>query len=193
MRALLLLALLCGCGASPEPTVAPEVSVEAGPLPDTSVYQLQMPLVDQRGDERHLIEFRGRPTLITMFYAHCPMACPMLVADIQSLEAKLSDADRANLQVVLISLDPERDTPEVLAKAVERYDVDATRWTLLRTDPTDVRTIAAVLGTSYRDLPDGEMNHSSILTLLDADGVIQLTIEGLERDPAPLLERIRQL
>ncbi len=186
--------LACGSG---EPTVDPFAEqVEAAlaqPLPADSLYTLELPLVNSQGQASRLDAGRGHPTLITMFYASCPTACPMLVGEVQALEERLSPEERADLRVVLVSLDPERDTPQVLAEAAERYGVDGARWTLNRTEDEHVRTLSALLDIQYRDLPDGEMNHSSILTLLDRRGRIVARREGLGGGVDPLVESIRAL
>ena len=177
-----ILAAAAGCGSAAEP---PPPAV--GPLPDDSVYALDVPLVDQHGREIDLAVHRGRPVVISMFYASCPMACPRLIADLQALEQRLDADTRGELRVLLVSLDPDRDTPEAMAEVVARHGLDDTRWTLARTAPDDVRAVAAALGVRYRPTGGGEMNHSSLLTLLDRDGRVLARLEGLERDPAPLL------
>jgi protein SCO1/2 len=126
-----------------------------------------------------------------MFYASCPMACPMLIEDVRALERQVPDDARDDLRVLLVSLDPARDTPEALADVVRRHAIDGSRWTLARPAPDDVRLVAAVLGIAYRDDGAGGMNHSSILTLLDRDGRPVVRLEGLQRDPAPILEALR--
>ena len=78
------------------------------------------------------------------------MACPLLIEDIRALEARLPAADREDLRVLLVSLDPAHDTPEAMARVIERRGVDAERWVLARSRAEDVRPIAAVLGISYR-------------------------------------------
>lgn len=175
--------LATGCAGAP----AEAPPVERGPLPADSVYALDVPLVDQHGRDVDLAVHRGHPVVISMFYASCPMACPRLIADLQALERRLDDGQRDDLRVLLVSLDPERDTPAAMAEVVARHGVDDARWTLARTAPQDVRAVAAALGIRYRPAEDGEMNHSSILTVLDRDGRPLARLEGLERDPAPLL------
>jgi protein SCO1/2 len=190
---LALLALLACAPAVVDEPAAPVAAYDmSAPLPADSVYQLEAPLVGADAGALGLDIHRGHPTLISMFYASCPMACPMLVADIQSLEAKLTKEERADLRVLLVSLDPDRDTPEALTEAQERYNLDTTRWTLTRTEEFHVREIAAVLGIQYRSLADGEMNHSSIITVLDRDGRIDAKLEGLQKDPEPLIAALRK-
>jgi len=194
MTPLLFGLLACGLGDPPvDPFAAQVEAALAAPLPEDSLYTMELPLVDSHGEEASLAAGHGHPTLISMFYASCPTACPMLVGEVQSMEARLTPEERADLRVVLVSLDPDRDTPEALAEAAERYGVDGTRWTLNRTEDAHVRTLSALLDIQYRDLPDGEMNHSSILTLLDRQGRVVARREGLGGTVDPLVEALRQV
>lgn len=191
----LVLCLAAGCGDGPVdlvPTVAtpetgPTVDLDA-PLPGDSVYQLDLPLSTHHGDERRLGDTRGRPTIVSMFYASCPAACPMLISDIKAIEQQLPPGVRDQLQVVLVTFDPETDTPEALARLAADHGVDGARWTLAATpDPADVRSLAAVLGISYRRLESGHYNHSAVITLLDAQGRPSSRIEGLRQPAEPIL------
>lgn len=181
-----------GCALSPSPDV-PASAAPSGPLPGDSLYQLPLRLVDSAGVEHPLGVHRGHPTLVSMFYASCPAACPMLIHDLQAIEARLAPTERDDLRVLLVSFDPDRDTPEALsALAVERH-VDLQRWALASTPEADVRTLAATLGISYRRLENGHYNHSAVITLLDRDGVPRGRIEGLSQAPEALVEAIGAL
>ena len=160
-------------------------------LPPNSVYQLQVSVEDQFGDVSGLDRYRGNPVLVTMFYATCPHGCPMLISTIQLTESKLSAEERADLRVLTISIDPERDTPEKLLETLERHSVDRDRWSMVRSDPDDLRTIAGVFGVRYKQLPDGEFNHTTRIVLLDRDGVQVASTEQLGRDDATFLEAIK--
>jgi len=126
-----------------------------------------------------------------MLYASCREACPLLLADIKRIEMELPQQVRPNLRVVLVSLDPERDTPEILQALARAHRVDESRWRLVSGSDETVREIAAVLGIKYRRLPDGSFNHSSVITLLDRSGVIQSRVEGIGQPHADLLRRLR--
>ena len=159
-------------------------TLAAAALPGDSVYQLALPLADQAGKATTLDAQRGAPVVVTMFYGSCPHVCPMLISTIQRYERELPAAQRGRLRVLLVSLDPERDTPAKLTEIARRHGVDAARWTFARADARDVRRLAAALNIQYRQLPDGEFNHSTVITLLDADGRIRKqTSSLLKPDP----------
>lgn len=162
-----------------------EVMAPAETVPGESIYQLQTDLTDQNGKATTLAALRGRPTLVTMFYTSCQSICPVITVALQRMEAELSAGQRDRLRIVMISLDPTRDTPEALAKFARAHEIDSTRWLLARASPDDVQDIAAVLGIRYRQLPDGSFSHSAVITLLDSDGVVRARTENLQQlDPA---------
>ena len=160
--------------------------------PPESIYHLEASLTNQAGQTQHLDVHRGHPVLITMFYASCPAVCPMIVDTLRATERELTPAERANLRVLLVSIDPERDTAQALAELANSRRIDTSRWTLARADEATVRNIAALLNIQYRKLPSGEFNHSTVITLLSASGEIVASTSKLgSADPA-LREKLQQ-
>jgi protein SCO1 len=154
--------------ASPTLAADPEVSLSS----NESVYQLDIKLQDQNGQSQPWSANKGRVRIVTMFYSSCPHTCPLTIESIKLLESHLHALSRERLEVDLISLDPDRDTPEKLKVTAKSRGVDELRWHLYRTNAANVRLIAGLLGVQYRQLPDGEFNHSSTLVLLDTKGRI---------------------
>jgi protein SCO1/2 len=145
---------------------------EPAALPDDSVYHLDMPLVDHEGRSFHLADRRGRPQLVSMFYSSCPYVCPLIIDTLRMTQRALPANDSKKLDILMVSLDPERDTPTRLKQVFGERKLDAASWTLARTDAANVRKLAAILGIQYRVLKDGGINHSTSLLLLDANGRI---------------------
>jgi protein SCO1 len=166
-------------------------AMAAPPLPSDSLYQLATPLVTQDGKPARLDLYRGHPTLITMFYGSCPHVCPTLIAALRRMERMLSPAERGRLRVLLISIDPERDTPEALRELAMRHSADLSRWTFARTSAPEVRKLAAALGIQYRKLPDGEFNHATVITLLDPDGRSLARSSAITRPDDDFLQTLR--
>lgn len=143
------------------------------PLPGDSLYHASLQLTDQHGQPLELGSLKGSPVLATMFYASCRSVCPILIDRLQRVVAALPEDVRAQTHVLLVSLDPERDTPEALKELAERHKIADPHWHFVRTDPAGVREISALLGVRYRKLPDGEFSHSPLIALLDKHGAIQ--------------------
>ena len=70
--------------------------------------------------------------------------------------------------------------------------MDTTRWTFAQTPKAEVRKLAAVLGIQYRQLPDGEFNHSTVITLLDGQGRIVTQTRGITRADEDFMQALRQ-
>lgn len=143
-------------------------------LPRNSVYQLDVNVIDQDGQTtkwRHGASASSGPRIVSMFYTRCDYVCPMLFEAIRNIELQLPDAQRQRLQVGLITLDPVRDDVAALKKTADQRGGDAARWRLYRTQPKDVRKLAGVLGVQFRQLNNGEFNHSTLIILLNAQGV----------------------
>jgi protein SCO1/2 len=180
LRSLLAMLLLAALPAS------------ATDLPGDSVYQLSVALVDQRGQSFHLHERAGKAQLVTMFYTSCQYVCPMIIDTLRKTQTALTPQERHRLDVLLISFDPQRDTPARLQQVFRKRKLDAASWTLARAEPADVRKMAALLDIQYRALANGDVNHSSTISLLDGSGRIIAqthTIGAVDADFVAAIQR----
>ena len=162
-------------------------------IPDHSVFHLDGKWVNQNGETVKLVDFSGKPSLVTMFFASCGYACPILIEDMKSLRKQLPEDAQAQLNIVLLSFDTERDTPAALAAFAKQRDLETPPWVLLHGDEDVVLETSAVLGVRFRKDEQGNFAHSNIMTLIDAHGEVAFTLEGLRADPAPMVEAINEL
>ena len=179
MNAILSLVMLSFC-------LAGQAVVAKSPaLPGDSILQIDHVFTDQSARNFKLAERRGKPQLVAMFYTSCRYICPLIIDSAKGVDNSLTPAERKKLSILLVSIDPARDTPEALMYIVRKRKLDTERWTLARTDESGVRTLAALLGLRYRALSDGEFNHTSALILLDAEGRVVARTETLGSKPDP--------
>lgn len=164
---------------------AAAIAAQPTPLPRDSVYQLPLRLTDQAGRTADWRARRGKPQLVSMFYTSCHYVCPLIVDSGKAIEKSLTPAQQQRLDILLVSMDPARDTPAALQSIVDKRRLDTARWTLASPPANDVRAVAGVLGIRYRQLADGEFNHTSALVLLDADGRILARSEQVGSRPDP--------
>jgi protein SCO1/2 len=157
---------------------------------DDSIYHLSGVFKDQTGTDVRLDVERGHPVLMSMFYASCTDTCPLLIAELHRIEVSLPPGLRGDVRIVLVSVDPQRDTPAALQKLVDRHRVDQARWRFLTGPDAAVREVAAVLGVRFRRLSTGVINHSSVIAVLDRDGAIDTRIEGITPGDPKLLARV---
>ena len=182
-------ALAICIAASAAPTLMPHVgAAEAAnpkPLPTDSVYQLPLKLTDQHARTWDWRTRRGKPQVVAMFYSSCRYICPLIIESGKAVDRALTPAQRAGLGMVYISMDPERDTPAALATLAKERKITDKRWALASPEPGDVRSVAGVLDIRYRQLSDGEFNHTSALILLDAEGRILARTDKMGSQPDP--------
>lgn len=141
-------------------------------VPETSIYQLTSIWTTHDEATVHLKDLRGQPQLIAMIYMHCGSACPLIVQNMKRVLEQLSAEERTQVGRVLVSIDPERDTPERLREFAKTHNLDLNQWTLLRSTDMNTRELSAVLGVRYQQEASGMFSHSSLITVLDASGVI---------------------
>ena len=159
--------------------------------PPASLYHLDAALTDQNGAAHGLDVYRGSPVLVTMFYSNCQAICPLIVDTLRATERELTPQQRAGLRVLMISMDPQRDTPARLDEFAKERHLDTARWTLAHADAATVRNIAALLNVQYRQLPSGEFNHSAVIALLSPRGEIRASTSTLGHPDPALLAKLR--
>ena len=176
MRMLRLWALLAA--------LAPSIAAAApSALPADSLYRVDVSMTDARSQRFALGDRRGHPQVVSMFYTSCAFTCPMLIEGAKAVRAALTADERARLRMTLVTVDPSRDTPAVLARTARERDLDPATWTLAAPAPHDVPRVAGLLGIRYRALANGDFNHTTALVLLDADGRIAARTERVGGKP----------
>lgn len=161
------------------------------PTAEGSVYVLGGAWSDQHGGELTLAELAGRPRVVAMVYTHCSFACPRIIAQMKRIEAAFAGAPAGESPgFVLVSIDPERDTPERLATFAESSRLDPGSWTLLNGSDAQILELSVLLGVKYRATGDGEFAHSNVLTVLDAEGAVVERVEGLGAEVGPAVEAL---
>jgi protein SCO1/2 len=139
-----------------------------------------------------LAALEGYYQVLALMFTSCASACPTLVKHIHALDQQLPERIRERTRFVLISIDPERDTPDALRAYRQRMGLDARRWRLLHGAPGDVRELAAVLGFNYGARGGADIAHSRQVTVLNPRGEIIHQRPDAGRDPERLVESIRR-
>lgn len=155
------------------------IGMAAAPLPSDSVYHLPIVLTDQNGNAADWSAHRGKVQVVSMFYTSCAYICPLIIDSGKAIERSVDQATLDRLGLLLISMDPARDHPAALGKVLRDRKLDPKRWSLTAPPAAEVRAVAGILGIRYRELADGEFNHSSALVLLDPDGRVLARTEQI--------------
>lgn len=165
----------------------------AGELPDKSVYNVDSVWLNQNSETLELTDLAGHIQLVAFVYSYCEHTCPTIIATIKQVDKLLSAEAREQFRITLISLDPERDTPERLKAYMKKQSLDENQWTMLHGDADDVLTLSAVFGVRYKPMGDSDIAHSNMLTILDDQGVIRYQMQGLGENLKTISAEIESL
>ncbi len=168
-----------------------EVAANPRALPSQSIFQIPDTFETQDGLPRTLSMFAGRPTVVGMVFTHCGYACPRLTTDMKNIADSLH-ARGDEINFLLVSFDTKRDTPARLKVFAKELELDE-KWTLLHGNKDAVRTLSILLNVQYEEDTDGNFAHSNIISVLDKEGVLQYSKEGLEADHSETIGMIRQM
>jgi len=140
-------------------------------------YGKVLELADTSGRVRHLADFRGKAVVLFFGFTHCPDVCPTTLADLAGVMKALGpDADR--VQVLFITVDPERDTPEALSQYVHAFDP---RFIGLRGDPAATQRVAKDFKIYFERRKQGStytVDHSAQSYVIDAQGRLRLLVRN---------------
>ena len=163
-------------------------------LPELSIYNLPSSWTNQDGEEIELKDLRGDVVVMVMIYTTCRAACPRLVADMRNIHKSVPAKNNKNVKYVLVSIDPEVDTPELLKEfSIENQMDDTDQWIFLRGTESDTREFAAVLAVSYKAISPIDFSHSNIISVFDEEGVLVHQKEGLGVDSKETVNAIIKL
>jgi protein SCO1/2 len=112
-------------------------------------YAQELGLPDADGKVRTLAEFRGKVVVVFFGFTHCPDVCPTTLAEIATVRQALG-ADGARVQAVFVTVDPERDTPELLRSYVGGFGTD---FVALRGTPEQTAALARSFKVFYAKAP----------------------------------------
>lgn len=152
-------------------------------------------LTDHNGRPRTLADFRGKVVVIFFGYTHCPDMCPTALAELAQTLKRLGE-ESGRVQVLFITVDPERDTQKVLAQYVPAFEP---RFLGLRGDPATTAKVADEYKVFFAvQKPNASGNytvdHTAAIYLIDRQGRPRLyvgggrTVDGLVHDMKLLLQ-----
>jgi protein SCO1/2 len=192
LRALTLTLLELICLFSPALSAAKKDST-LGPLPGLSIYNLTSQWTTQDGTPVRLESLRGRPVVVAMIYLSCPDVCPLIAENMEQIQTDLSKQLARRVTFALFTFDSTRDSPEKLKAYASARGLNTKHWTLFHSDDAAARELAAALDVSYRKRDDGQFDHSVVISLLNAEGVIVYRQVGLRRNTQEFVSKIREL
>jgi protein SCO1/2 len=179
--------VVSGQGSSgPQLAASPRSSDEFGALPDFR-------LTAQDGRVVTRAELLGHPLVLGALFSTCNGPCPTIARSLAQLQTDLAATDT---RLVVVSVDPEADSPEVLARYGERFGADPARWLFLTGELAEVtRLVREGLLLPFEVLPEGEevagdrITHDTRLLAIDRAGQRRGWYQGLDSGELELLRK----
>jgi protein SCO1 len=138
-------------------------------------YARQLDLPDAEGKPRHLADFKGKVAVVFFGYTQCPDVCPTTMVELAQVKKQLGAAG-ADVQGVFVTLDPERDTPELLKAYVSNFDPS---FVALRGTPEETKNAAKAFKVFYSKVPGKTdatytVDHTAGSYLFDRQGRVRV-------------------
>lgn len=164
--------------------------IDIDEISETSIFNLTTKWNTEEGKTVELKDLNGKTLVLVMIYTTCKAACPRLVADMRNIEAAIPSELLPNLNFVLVSIDPETDTPETLKAFALENGMDDEHWTFLQGTVNGVREFANVLAVKYKQISPMDFSHSNIISVFNPEGEMVHQQEGLGVDNKETVAKI---
>ena len=157
-----------------------------GPAPDFT-------LTDQNGKLVALKDRRGDVVAVTFIYASCVDTCPLLTAKLVGIQRKLEAKAASKAFFTAITVDPERDTPEVLRRYGQAHGADTAHWAFLTGTVQQIDEVTRRYGIYRKRQPNGDVDHTFLTSLIDRTGTLRVQYLGWRFDPNEFLGDLKSL
>ena len=183
MRAALLLGLVGLASVMlARPHIASWQTSEEPPLPKIAPAP-DFTLTSQDGAQVSLADFRGKVVAVTFIYTFCTDTCPVLTPMMSFVQDRLGPDFGTKIAFVSITVDPERDTPEMLKEYAQAFGANLDGWAFLTGAPDTIREVSRRYGVFAAKTTDGDVDHSFLTSIVDPRGVLRVQYLGARFDP----------
>jgi protein SCO1/2 len=168
--------------------------VIANELPDDSIYHIDSNWTNQNNEVVNIASLKDKVQVMVFVYTYCEHSCPVILAKLKIIEGKILPEQKENVRFLLVSLDPERDTPEVLNNYMKEKQLDDKYWQMFSGDPESVLELSALAGVRYKPMNNdaNDIEHSNMITILDKKGRIHYQMKGLDSSLEKVVSEITQ-
>lgn len=182
----LLIALALLTDASGHESKDDERLSKIGPAPEFALINLE-------GKRLALKDLRGKVLAITFIFASCVDTCPLLTAKMTGIQNKLGNAFGPQVNFVSITVDPQRDTPQVLKRYAEAYKANTSGWAFLTGTQAEIREVSKRYGIFYKQTPRGDVDHTFLTSIVDQSGTLRVQYMGVKFNPDEMLRDLQSL
>lgn len=157
-----------------------------GPAPDFT-------LTNQDGQPLSLASLRGKIAVATFIYASCTDTCPLLTAKMVGVQKRLGNDFGSRVCFVSVTVDPERDTSEVLGRYARAHGANLGGWAFLTGSAAQIREVSRTYGIFVKKQEGGDVDHTFLTSIIDTSGTLRVQYMGVRFDPEEMLRDIRSL
>ena len=157
-----------------------------GPAPEFA-------LITTDGERLSLGDLRGKVVAVTFIYATCTDTCPLLTAKMVAMQKRLGPDFGSKVRFVSITVDPERDTPQILAQYARNHGADPAGWAFLTGTPDEIRDVGRRYGIYAKKTERGDVDHTFLTSIVDQRGTLRVQYLGIRFDPNEFLRDVRSL
>jgi protein SCO1 len=155
---------------------AQESLPKIGPAPEFA-------LISQDGASVTLADYRGKVVALTFILTVCTSTCPVLTPMMSFVQDRLGSNFGARIAFVSITVDPWRDTPEVLKEYAQVFGADLSGWAFLTGTPDAIADVTRRYGVFAARAEDGSVDHTFLTSIIDQRGILRVQYVGVRFDP----------
>jgi protein SCO1 len=161
-------------------------------LPQQSAHQPPLPkiaaapdfiLTSQDRAPVALSDFRGKVVAVTFIFTLCTDTCPVLTPMMSFVQDQLGRDFGEKIVFVSVTVDPERDTPEVLKEYAQAFGADPAGWFFVTGPPDVIRDVTRKYGVFASKAENGNVDHTFLTSIIDARGILRVQYLGVRFDP----------
>ena len=161
---------------------APQHTSLEPPLPKIATAP-EFALTSQDEAQVTLADFRGRVVVVTFIFTMCTATCPVLTPMMSFVQDQLGSDFGAKIAFVSITVDPERDTPEVLKEYAQAFGANLAGWSFLTGVPTAIQDVTHRYGVYASKSKNGDVDHTFLTSIVDPHGILRVQYLGVRFDP----------
>ena len=150
-------------------------------------------LTDQSNQSFRFENFKGKVLLVDFAYTTCPDVCPLMTAAMRSVQDGLTSSERKRIHLIMVTTDPEVDSPAVLASFAKRYHVDLSNWSFLTGAESSLAKVWKNFGVGVKKKARGLVDHTPLTAVIDQSGTMRFAYHGAAPEPKIILRDIRSL
>jgi protein SCO1 len=159
-----------------DPAAQQEALPKIAPAPEFA-------LISQDRAPVKLADYRGKVVAVTFIFTLCADTCPVLTPMMSFVQDQLGADFGKKIAFVSITVDPERDTPEVLKEYAQAFGANLAGWSFLTGSPEAIRDVTRRYGVFAAKNANGGVDHTFLTSIIDRHGILRVQYLGVRFDP----------